>query len=285
MRVAELLELAKRPAAAPPIRAAAPAPSSGRIAVAAPAIAAAPASLPDEAPEGAGRRRTAWIAALALVPIVAGGVLFAAVKLRAPQPAPPAPPPVQGDTPVHPPPVQGADPPAPPPKIADAPAVENGAAERSLVERKHSHAGAKVARGQPAHVREAAAPIGLVDSPPPRREERAAPPADPLVQRIDSQARQMSPGARRVQLFRGEGPRTDWTVNLEANRCYTFVGTVEEGGLYLYLWGPAGRRLAAYHQRTQSGSLYHCAAFAGAYHVQAKLAGGIGSYRLGVYAR
>ena len=73
----------------------------------------------------------------------------------------------------------------------------------------------------------------------------------------------------------------------KAASCYTFVG---EGGdgvktLYLYLWGPAGRRLTSTREDTPHAKMVYCTAFPGKYHVQAKVDDGEGDYRLGIYAR
>jgi hypothetical protein len=113
----------------------------------------------------------------------------------------------------------------------------------------------------------------------------AAGPRDALTDRIDAEARTVAPGSRRLHTFAGAGPRTDWFVQLDGNRCYTFVGTVEAGGLYLYLWGPGGRRLVDHRSRAQTGAMTYCTLFPGNYHLQGKVAGGGGSYKLGVYTR
>ncbi len=145
---------------------------------------------------------------------------------------------------------------------------------------------AERAPAQPARDPNAARPYALQPHPPANGNAHpSSGTSDPLVQRIDAAARGLAFGAHRVQTFQGAGPRTDWFVNLDGNRCYTFVATVETGSLYLYLWGPGGRRLTDHRQRTNVGSMVHCTMFPGAYHVQAKLAGGAGNYKLGVYTK
>jgi hypothetical protein len=148
-------------------------------------------------------------------------------------------------------------------------------------EAAHAHEPAAAASAPPSAPAAAPPPVAAAPPPaPPRREAH-----DPLTQRIDAEARTVAPGTHRVHTFQGSGPRTDWFVQLDGNRCYNFVGTVESGGLYLYLWGPGGRRLADYRSRTQVGTMSFCTAFPGQYHLQGKLAGGTGSYKLGVYQR
>jgi serine/threonine-protein kinase len=118
-------------------------------------------------------------------------------------------------------------------------------------------------------------------APPPAHHE----PHDPLTQRLDAEIRTVAPGSHRVHTFSGSGPRTDWFVQLDGRRCYTFVGTVENGGLYMYLWGPAGHRLVDHRARTQTGAMNWCTQFPGSYHIQGKLAGGAGAYKVAVYTR
>jgi hypothetical protein len=52
-----------------------------------------------------------------------------------------------------------------------------------------------------------------------------------------------------------------------------------------YLWGPGGRRLVDHRSRAQTGAMTYCTLFPGNYHLQGKVAGGGGSYKLGVYTR
>ena len=115
---------------------------------------------------------------------------------------------------------------------------------------------------------------------------------DELSGRLDKQGGSAVPGGHRVgTIYRGaaakEGGRSDWFVELDGGRCYTFVG---EGGdgvkkLYLYLWGPAGHRLQSTRQDTPHAKMSYCTSFRGAYHLQAKVDDGQGEYRFGIYTR
>ena len=116
-----------------------------------------------------------------------------------------------------------------------------------------------------------------------------AKPHDDLSSRVEKAGESI--GHRVGALYRGaaadEGGRSDWFAELEGGHCYTFVG---EGGdgvqkLYLYLWGPAGRRLTSTRQDTAHPRMSYCTAFRGTYHFQAKVDDGKGEYRLGIYGK
>jgi hypothetical protein len=152
---------------------------------------------------------------------------------------------------------------------------------------------AKVKRGAGPAAVQAFTAAGPQAVPPPV----AAPPQvvddeDELGERVDAQAAIVVPGARRVgEIFRGvamrENDHSDWYVTLEGGRCYTFVGGGGPGitGLYLYLWGPNGRRVADRRSDTTDTQLAYCTPIPGPYHLQAKAGRGAGEYRVGVYLR
>ncbi|MGZ3440713.1 MAG: PEGA domain-containing protein, partial [Polyangia bacterium] len=115
---------------------------------------------------------------------------------------------------------------------------------------------------------------------------------DELSGRLEKSGGALVAGGHRVgAIYRGaaanEGGRSDWFVPLEGGHCYTFVG---EGGdgvkkLFLYLWGPAGRRLQSTREDTPHAKMSYCTAFPGTYHVQAKVDDGQGEYRFGIYSK
>ncbi|HEX9103214.1 MAG TPA: hypothetical protein VF997_13475, partial [Polyangia bacterium] len=135
------------------------------------------------------------------------------------------------------------------------------------------------------------APSAAPPSPPPSASV-AAPgrPHDELSARLEKQGASAVPGGHRLgAIYRGaaaeEGGRSDWFVDLDGARCYTFVG---EGGdgvqkLYLYLWGPKGRRLQSTREDTPHARMTFCTGFPGNYHFQAKVDDGHGEYRVGIY--
>jgi serine/threonine-protein kinase len=134
-------------------------------------------------------------------------------------------------------------------------------------------------------------------SPPPAKPTPppvAAPPKshDAISARVEKQGASNVPGGHRLgAIYAGaaaeEGGRSDWFVELEGGHCFTFVG---EGGdsvkkLYLYLWGPRGRRLTQTREDTPHAKMVYCTAFPGSYHFQAKVDDGNGEYRVGIYTR
>jgi serine/threonine protein kinase len=117
-------------------------------------------------------------------------------------------------------------------------------------------------------------------------------PRDELAARVASAAAQAAPGSRRVgPIYAGvaaqRNDHTDWFIPLEAGRCYTFIAEGGDGldGVFLYLWGPAGRRVHDARVRTPHASMAFCTAIPGVYHLQAKAAEGHGDFRVGVFTR
>jgi len=127
-------------------------------------------------------------------------------------------------------------------------------------------------------------------SPPPA----ATPPKshDELSGRVEKRGASVVAGGHRVgAIYRGaaaeEGGRSDWFVDLEGGHCYTFVGEGADNvkKLYLYLWGPKGRRLQSTREDTSHAQMSYCTAFPGNYHFQAKVDDGAGEYRVGIYTK
>ncbi len=80
---------------------------------------------------------------------------------------------------------------------------------------------------------------------------------------------------------------TDWTVNLEAGKCYTVVAAGGPGveTLYLFLWSPDGRRVGEARPRAAVALMSHCALVTGPHRLEAKTARGAGELRAAVYAK
>jgi hypothetical protein len=132
--------------------------------------------------------------------------------------------------------------------------------------------------------------------PDPSLQPRQPPPssgnaADALNLHLEAQARTLAPGATRVGDFFGgagdKGQRSDWFVPLTAGECYTFLGAGGAGleRLSLYLWDPAGKRVADHRSTTAEAVMVYCAATSGPYHLQAKVEKGNGEYHVGVFAK
>jgi hypothetical protein len=131
-------------------------------------------------------------------------------------------------------------------------------------------------------------PVVVIPPPPPGE---ADPAPDTLSLAVDQQASVSAPGYQRVgSIYRGaggEGGRSDWYLPLEGGRCYMFIGAGGPGvqKLFLYLWGPDGRRVADRRNPGPLTIMPFCAPYHGSYHTQAKVDDGGGEYRLGVYVR
>lgn len=130
--------------------------------------------------------------------------------------------------------------------------------------------------------------------PPQAPQAMLAPPGpagDPISAMVEQQATQFAPGyTKQGEIFRGAGAkntRSDWTVPLEGGKCYTFIGLGGVGvqKLSLYAWDPSGRRVADRRSDSSQSVMGFCASTPGPYHVQGKIEGGSGDYRMGVYVK
>jgi hypothetical protein len=124
-----------------------------------------------------------------------------------------------------------------------------------------------------------------VPAPPPK-------PSDPVGAAVERLARSSAPGTKRMgDLYAGHGndggQHSDWWVTLEAGRCYDFVTTGGDGveRMFVYLWGPRGRRVTDRGEGSPGVSVHYCANATGSYHFQAKLAGGRGDFKMGIYTK
>lgn len=131
--------------------------------------------------------------------------------------------------------------------------------------------------------------------PDPSLQPHAAPPPtagpDALGAHVDSQAAALAPGAQRVgNLYAAlapKGQKNDWFVPLEGGHCYTFIAAGGAGVQFLsqFLWDPSGRRVTDHKSKSPESVMAFCPAFAGPYHLQAKVEKGGGEIRVGVYAK
>jgi hypothetical protein len=113
---------------------------------------------------------------------------------------------------------------------------------------------------------------------------------DPLALAIAREAGKSAPGARRKSpILRGAAgdEHTDWNLHLAARQCYTFVGVGQTGvkELGLYLWDPAGAKIAWQRAPGAVAILQHCPKASGPYRLRGQLNGGKGDYGVGVYAK
>lgn len=119
-----------------------------------------------------------------------------------------------------------------------------------------------------------------------------APDLGPICDRAASVAAQ---GARRVgDFFEGKGSsighddRVDYSIQMDAGKCYWIIGCGEPGkvkALYLYLWGPNNKRITEAKSDTSTPMVGHCAKETGMFKAQAKMAGGKGHFKVGVYSK
>ena len=113
---------------------------------------------------------------------------------------------------------------------------------------------------------------------------------DPLDGAAIAQAKAQDKDAAQVgNFYRGAGPKTDFQILLEANKCYWFAGSSEGlKKLYMYLWTPgAGAftpRVADLRSDGQ-GTMAYCTQQAGMYKFQIKTEGKGGHFVVALFAK
>jgi hypothetical protein len=112
---------------------------------------------------------------------------------------------------------------------------------------------------------------------------------DPLDQVSLAQAKTQAPDARQHgDFFRGAGAKSDYSVLLEANKCYWFSGAGENlKKLYLYLWKPNSNFFSprvADAKGATSSTLAYCTQEAGLFKFQVKTEGK-GRFVVGVFEK
>jgi hypothetical protein len=127
---------------------------------------------------------------------------------------------------------------------------------------------------------------------PPVPTEKAAPNLGPLC---DKRAASAAPGAHRMgDYFEGSGnssghvDRSDFPIQMDAGRCYWIIGCGEPDHiktLALFLWGPNNKRITEAKSDNNYPMLGHCAKETGMFKFQAKITGGNGSYKVGIYTK
>jgi hypothetical protein len=125
-------------------------------------------------------------------------------------------------------------------------------------------------------------------APPPTATGAAPTPPQDLGLVCDEEAKSAAAGAARVgNHFAGNADETDWYAQLDADKCYWFIGAGGAGitELWLYLWDPKDKRIAANKSESNKVVVGHCPTVAGMYHFQAKIGSGSGEYKVGVYAK
>jgi hypothetical protein len=111
----------------------------------------------------------------------------------------------------------------------------------------------------------------------------------------DKAAATAAPGARRQgEFFDGKGgsighdDRQDYSIAMDAGKCYWVVGCGEPGhvkALSLYLWGPNNKRITEAKPDSPNAMVGHCAQQTGMFKIQSKVSGGSGEYKVAVYAK
>ena len=82
--------------------------------------------------------------------------------------------------------------------------------------------------------------------------------------------------------------RCDYRVEFQQGQCYWVVGCGLPGGikgLSLYLWDPDGRRITETKDKNPNPIIAHCPTTNGIYKIQAKISGGNGIVKVGIYSK
>jgi hypothetical protein len=110
-----------------------------------------------------------------------------------------------------------------------------------------------------------------------------------LAALIDQQAASAAPGARREgDYFQGNGDKSEWSVALNPNTCYWFIGVGDPGTikrLEIYVWDPGQRRVTESHNDNNVAVAGTCTTAPGMFKFQAKVQSGGGDYKVAVFSR
>ena len=111
----------------------------------------------------------------------------------------------------------------------------------------------------------------------------------------DKTARAAAPNASRVgDFFDGQGgsfghkDHAGYSIQMDAGKCYWVIGCGEPGhvkSMSLYLWGPDNKRITEAKPDSPNVMVGHCAQATGMFKVEAKVTGGSGVYKVGVYKK
>lgn len=131
-----------------------------------------------------------------------------------------------------------------------------------------------------------------VEAPAPQVKEEKVPDFGMLC---DKKAAAAAPGAGRLgDFFEGKGnsyghdDRFDFPIMLDAGRCYWVIACGEPEkikSISLYLWGPNNKRITEAKSDNAFPMLGHCATETGMFKFQAKITGGSGNIKAGLYFR
>jgi hypothetical protein len=123
-------------------------------------------------------------------------------------------------------------------------------------------------------------------------QEKVGPNLGPLC---DRRAHAAAPGARRVgDFFEGSGnsighdDRFDFPIQLDAGKCYWVIACGEPDhvkSISLYLWGPNNKRITEAKGDDANPMIGHCAKETGMFKFQAKITGGGGHFKAGLYGK
>ena len=122
--------------------------------------------------------------------------------------------------------------------------------------------------------------------------EKKGPNLGPLC---DKRAAAAAPGAKLVgDYFEGAGnsighdDRSDFTVQLDAGKCYWMIACGEPDhikSLSMYLWGPNNKRITEAKSDNPNPMIGHCANETGMFKWQVKITGGGGHFKAGLYKK
>jgi hypothetical protein len=114
-------------------------------------------------------------------------------------------------------------------------------------------------------------------------------PAASLEDIVNQEAEAAAPGAKRVgKLYGGKAEKTDWLTPLEVGKCYWFVGAGAPGKvekLSIYLWDQSNKRVTENRSDGPTAMVGHCPTQPGMFKFEAKVEGGSGEYKVGVFAK
>ncbi len=122
----------------------------------------------------------------------------------------------------------------------------------------------------------------------------APPPAAPKAQswedieaQVSDEAGSAAPGATQAgKFFHGQDSQ-QWSVQMQAGKCYWAVVAGGDGvkEMALYLWGPDKKRITENKMDNKRATIGHCPTESAMFKFEAKVVGGSGKYAVGIFEK
>jgi hypothetical protein len=124
-----------------------------------------------------------------------------------------------------------------------------------------------------------------LEAPPPAEAKKQT--WEEIEAQVSEEAGSAAQGAKQVGKFMRAEDRQQWSVQMQAGKCYWAVAVGGDGvkELALYLWDPNNKRVADNKMDNKKVSVGHCPTESAMYRFETKLVSGSGKYAVGIYEK